>query len=125
MTVCWVESAEARETDFPIENLPLGVFRRTGSSGRAAHIGVAIGDCVLDLFATADSSLLDGLAKEIVEACRHDSLNHLMALGRPASAELRVRVTELLSDERTRVEGLLAAGGDFDQSFQSFDLLYR
>jgi fumarylacetoacetase len=116
LTTCWVESANAPETDFPIENLPLGVFRMAGSSEDAAHIGVAIGDCVLDLFAIADSSLLDGLADEIVAACRHDSLNHLMILGRVASAALRVRLTELLSDvrQRSEVEPLLLKQSEVD-----------
>ncbi|MGI9390902.1 MAG: fumarylacetoacetase, partial [Boseongicola sp.] len=40
---CWVESA-AEDTDFPIENLPYGVF----DDGKGARPGVAIGDLILD-----------------------------------------------------------------------------
>jgi fumarylacetoacetase len=43
----WVESAHDPATDFPIQNLPFGRFRRADDSGW--HIGVAIGDQVLDL----------------------------------------------------------------------------
>ena len=46
----WVASANAAGTDFPIQNLPLGVFRRYGSA-EAFRVGVAIGDQILDLTA--------------------------------------------------------------------------
>ena len=39
----WDESANATETDFPIQNLPFGIFRRAGS-GEPYRAGVAIGD---------------------------------------------------------------------------------
>ena len=39
----WVESANDGRTDFPIQNLPFGVFRRAGT-GEVARIGVAIGN---------------------------------------------------------------------------------
>ncbi|HMO34515.1 MAG TPA: fumarylacetoacetase [Gemmatales bacterium] len=42
----WVESAQQPGTDFPIQNLPLGVFR---PHGEMARIGVAIGDAILDV----------------------------------------------------------------------------
>lgn len=41
----WVESANVPGCDFPIQNLPLGVFETTGQKPR---VGVAIGDCILD-----------------------------------------------------------------------------
>ncbi len=44
----WVPSANEAATDFPIQNLPYGRFRQSGS-GQAWRIGVAIGDQVLDL----------------------------------------------------------------------------
>ena len=50
----WVESANDPATDFPIQNLPFGRFR-AGESG-ALRIGVAIGDQVLDLCRSTDSS---------------------------------------------------------------------
>jgi fumarylacetoacetase len=46
--VSWVASAADPGGDFPIQNLPFGVFTRRGS-GEAARVGVAIGDLVLDV----------------------------------------------------------------------------
>lgn len=83
----WVDSANI-STDFPIENLPLGVFR----AGRRARIGVAIGDRILDLC----GSFEDGLIQE--EACTRDTLNLLMSRGREAARALRERLTELLRE---------------------------
>ena len=53
----WVESANDAATDFPIQNLPFGVFRRAGSH-EAFRVGVAIGDQILDLDACAKAKLL-------------------------------------------------------------------
>ncbi|MGB6452811.1 MAG: hypothetical protein WBE92_18830, partial [Steroidobacteraceae bacterium] len=51
----WVESANAPGGDFPIQNLPFGVFRRAGSSERFRG-GVAIGDRILDLAAALQAA---------------------------------------------------------------------
>jgi len=102
----WVETAEG--SDFPLENLPLGVFRRADG---VACVGAAIGDRILDLRGAADAELATG---EIAAACREAALNELMALGREASAALRARMTELLTDAgaRARVEPLLVKQAD-------------
>ena len=50
----WVASADAPGTDFPIQNLPLGVFRRAGSN-EAFRGGIAIGDQIFDLAAALQS----------------------------------------------------------------------
>ncbi len=105
----WVETANDPSGDFPLQNLPLGVFRRD----KRAAIGAAIGDRVLDLRACAGTGLLEGLGAT-AEACQSDSLNALMALGRPHWRGLRQRLTELLGDEEHRemVEPLLVAMAD-------------
>jgi fumarylacetoacetase len=99
----WVESAEGSE--FPLENLPLGVFRRKDG---VACIGTAIGDEILDLHAAADAGLLTG---ELVAPCKQDSLNLLMSMGREAAGALRAWLMDLLSDTsaKKRVEPLLVA----------------
>jgi fumarylacetoacetase len=89
---CWVESALG--SDFPIENLPLGIFS-VGQRRRKA--GVAIGDYVLDLVTIAD--LLDEEWRE--DLCQ-PVLNAWLARGAEAQNALRDRLTELLSDERYR-----------------------
>ncbi|MEO6433140.1 MAG: fumarylacetoacetase [Sphingomicrobium sp.] len=91
----WVQSANTG-SDFPIQNLPLGIFSEAKGLRRP---GVAIGDYILDLPALADAGLLDG---RWVDELRQPVLNGFLALGHPAQAELRERVSELLSDERYR-----------------------
>ena len=88
----WVESAA--RSDFPIENLPLGIFS-VGHRRRKA--GVAIGDFVLDLMAVFD--LLD---EEWRDDLSQPILNAWLSRGQQAQRDLRERLTELLSDERYR-----------------------
>jgi fumarylacetoacetase len=56
----WVESANSAATDFPIQNLPLGIFRAARGAG-APTVGVAIGDQILNLRKCDELGLLDGL----------------------------------------------------------------
>jgi len=85
----WVESANASDTDFPIQNLPFGVFRRRGSSDRGT-VGVAIGVMVLDVSAAAALAPPSFAGCEAaVSACGEASLNALMALGRTPLRALR------------------------------------
>ncbi|MGA2739829.1 MAG: fumarylacetoacetase, partial [Bryobacteraceae bacterium] len=73
----WVESANRPGTDFPIQNLPFGVFFLDGPNSLTA-VGVAIGDSVLDLRRCAEAGLLDGLSPTTVFGCKALSLNRLM-----------------------------------------------
>jgi fumarylacetoacetase len=91
----WVASANEPQSDFPLENLPYGVFRHEEKQ----HIGVAIGDRILDLCDCAREGLLEGLAQEILEACTAEWLNGLMALGPRAWTALRREITALLKEE--------------------------
>ena len=93
--VSWVKGAEPG-SDFPVQNLPLGIFSLPGEERRA---GVAIGDYILDLAAAAD--LLD---EDWTEDFRQPVLNQWLARGPRAHRELRLRLSELLSDERYRDE---------------------
>jgi fumarylacetoacetase len=90
----WVETAEGSE--FPIQNLPLGIFS-VGERRRRA--GVAIGDFVLDLAGIAD--LLD---EDWREDLAQPVLNAWLARGSEANFALRLRLQELLSDEQYRDE---------------------
>jgi fumarylacetoacetase len=100
----WVKSANGHP-DFPIQNLPLGVF----SAGGRQRGGVAIGDRVVDLAALAGSGLLDGAAEAAATAASGETLNPLLALGAPPRRALRRRLSSLLCDPamRPKVEGLL------------------
>ncbi len=107
----WVESANSDDTDFPIQNLPFGVFRVGGGD---THVGVAIGDQVLDLRVLSERELLGDLDGDVARACRAPLLNELMALGPDAWQALRARLSELLSndEERPVVEKCLVAMTD-------------
>ena len=87
-----VASANAPDTDFPIQNLPLGVFRR-GPSERA-RLAVAIGDELLDLHTCADAGLLP---PTVADVCRAPTLNLLMGASGVTRRELR-RVASTLVD---------------------------
>jgi len=92
----FVPSANDAATDFPIQNLPLGVFRRGDAAPR---IGSAIGDELVDLHACSERGLLRGLPAELEAACRGASLNALMALEARVRATLRNRLSHLLRAE--------------------------
>ncbi|OKH21567.1 fumarylacetoacetase [Hydrococcus rivularis NIES-593] len=91
----WVESANQKDTDFPIQNLPLGVFRRRDSID-SSRIGVAIGDRILDLSLCVEAGLLEELPGKLQEACAATNLNPLMAMGSEASLALRRCLSALL-----------------------------
>jgi fumarylacetoacetase len=129
-----VASANDPVTDFPIQNLPYGAFRYRGQT----HIGIAIGDRILDLFECAANGLIAQLPEEIEYACRMETLNDLMALGPLAWKQLRVRVTELLDADHAadathaKVEAALAPAhevemqmpariGDYTDFYASID----
>jgi fumarylacetoacetase len=93
----WVVSANDARSDFPIQNLPYGVFRHREES----RIGIAIGDQILDLQACASRGFLAGLPEEVVAACRQDSLNLLMSLGPHSWSGVRRRATALLEVDQS------------------------
>ncbi len=89
----WVASAQGH-TEFPIQNLPLGVFSPADGSPRG---GVAIGDQIFDLRAALEAGLFSGEAAAAAEAGAGACLNPLMALGKNARLALRRRLSALLS----------------------------
>ena len=76
--VSWVESAQTPGSDFPIQNLPFGVYKRTGRH-EPPRVGVAIGDQIVDVAACLAEGLLIDAAVAGAERCRVPSLNELMA----------------------------------------------
>lgn len=98
----WLASANDPDSEFPIQNLPYGIFRYRGET----HIGMAIGSQILDLYRCSRNGLLDELPDELRRACRSEILNELMALRHEAWSALRQCVTALLdvdcADSETR-----------------------
>jgi fumarylacetoacetase len=82
----------AKHSDFPIQNLPFGIFKRGEESALA---GVAIGESVLNLDYLHRHGYLDGLGIP-VNIFSHATLNDFIALGRSKTSEVRNRISELL-----------------------------
>ncbi|HKX44808.1 MAG TPA: fumarylacetoacetase, partial [Burkholderiaceae bacterium] len=91
----WLASANVPGNDFPLQNLPFAVFRRTGSA-EAFRGGVAIGDQIVDLAALAASMHLRGQAAQAANACAQPALNDFMAMGPAAWSALRHGLFALL-----------------------------
>ncbi|MCM8744010.1 fumarylacetoacetase [Pseudomonas koreensis] len=106
ITRSWVASANGH-ADFPLQNLPLGVFSLNGSAPRA---GVAIGEHIFDLQVALEAGLFDGQARRAVEAMQGGLLNAFFDLGREARVALRTRLLELFSEGSTHRGAIEAQG---------------
>jgi fumarylacetoacetase len=103
----WVGSANDAATDFPIQNLPFGVFRRDFEE--RPRVGIAIGSQVLDCLAAARAGCFDGLGPLVTDALQSWSLNALLALGRTHARAVRIAASRLLRDgtpEGRRAHGM-------------------
>ena len=106
----WIASANGHP-DFPIQNLPIGIFSPKGGASRP---GIAIGDSILDLAAVGSSELFDEATQIALSQCG-ESLNHFLGLGSAARRQLRARLFELLKDgakERSKIEPHLHDSND-------------
>jgi fumarylacetoacetase len=101
----WLQEANGHP-EFPIQNLPLGIFSPPGEGPRA---GVAIGDMILDL-----TRIRPLLATAVAPALDTGTLNALFALPASDRAALRRQLSALLSDDANRdaVEPALHRAGD-------------
>jgi fumarylacetoacetase len=89
----WLASANDAACDFPIQNLPFGIF----SDGRdpSPRAGVAIGDAIVDLAALAEAGHL-GASTTDARLFRQPTLNDFIALGRDAWRAVRIALSQLL-----------------------------
>src|SRR4051794_15375880 len=93
----WVERADGHP-EFPIQNLPFGVFRKRGADDQP-RVGVAIADQIVDVAPL--SMLFSDAARTAATACAIPQLNELMRCGPQAWSALRLQLSRLLSaDER-------------------------
>ena len=90
----WVDDAHVPGTDFPIQNLPFGVFRHDFEE--RPRVGIAIGEHVLDCLAAARAGLFDRLSPPVRDALQSWSLNALMALGRDDARAVRGSASRML-----------------------------
>jgi len=86
-------------SDFPIQNLPYGVFSTSASP--APRVGVAIGDTILDLAVLEAEGLIDLAPAWDVFA--QPSINAFMALGPKVWSRTRVRISELLRHDHPQL----------------------
>ena len=98
----WVTSANGHP-DFPLQNLPLGIFSHSGLSKRG---GVAIGEMIFDLRAALDVGFFNGAARDAAEAASRDQLNDFFALGAPARQALRSELLHLLDENSPQLSRL-------------------
>ncbi len=99
----WVEVPAG--SDFPIQNLPFGIFKTEYLSPVA---GVAIGDHVLDLVYLHENGFLDGLGLP-VGIFNQRYLNDFIGLGKKKTREVREQISELLQHDNDELKSNLAA----------------
>ncbi len=112
----WVESANAPDHPFPLNNLPYGVFSTPAHDPRC---GVAIGDMILDMAAAEEAGLVDLADYPLFDV---PFWNEVMEEGPELWAALRARLIELLAEgspDCTAVEPLLVpmAGAEMHMPF--------
>jgi len=88
-------------SDFPIQNLPFGIFKTTKLAPR---IGVAIGEHIADLQALGEAGLLDDISFD-KSVLAQDTLNSFIALGKPLTYAVRDRLSHLLNVENHELQG--------------------
>ncbi len=101
----WVASANTAETDFPIQNLPFGRFRRINTT-EPWRIGVAIGDHILDLKLAADAGAWSADAQVMLASLALGDLNVFMARSAASRSALRAELSAALSEGSAQQEAL-------------------
>jgi fumarylacetoacetase len=92
----WVEGADGH-SEFPIQNLPFGVFGPLRGPDESPRGGVAIGDMIFDLRAALGAGLFSGEAERAAAAAAEGMLNPLMTLGPEPRRALRRQIFSLLA----------------------------
>ena len=91
----WVNSANADDSDFPVQNLPYGRFKRAGSD-EPLRMGVAIGDQILDLRAAAEVCPWADEVHAVLAPLAAGDLLAFMALGPAAWRDMRAALSQAL-----------------------------
>ena len=95
----WIEVPE--NSDFPIQNLPFGIFSTSTFKLRNPRAGVAIGEYVVDLKALSDLGFFLNLKDKNV--FNKEYLNDFIALGKPVCSKVRARISELLRHDNSEL----------------------
>ena len=89
----WLEVS--KDSDFPIQNIPFGVFKPENSSPR---LGTIIGDTVIDLFFLAKNGCLGEVDVNVFDK---ESINDFISLGKSKTLAIRDKIAELFDAENT------------------------
>lgn len=89
-------------SDFPIQNLPYGIFQTADKPARA---GVAIGDFIFDLSLAFEAGLLNDCGLPAENLFAQSTLNAFIDLGKPVWTKVRNRISSLLANEGSPIEG--------------------
>ena len=92
----WVASANSPATDFPIQNLPFGIFSRKGETPR---VGVAIGDQIVDVAECEKANVWGADGRDVARLCADSTINRVAESSRDALSAFRARLSELLTGE--------------------------
>ena len=112
----WVESANQKDCDFPVQNLPFAVFRRRGSH-ESFRVGIAIGDQVIDLQLLNDANIFEGGDQQAVQACAGLDLNEFMGMGPDVWSSFRQVMSQALrtgSQHQSTMETCLVSQDDVE-----------
>ena len=101
MEESWIASANGANSGFTLDNLPFCAFE---TKSEAVHLGVGIGNLIVDLHVCAQAGLLNALPGNVRGACKEATLNRLMACGPKAVSVLRKTLREHLKLGVTRAE---------------------
>ncbi len=93
----WVASANDGKSDFPIQNLPFGIFKRAGTAEKF-RAGVAIGDHIVDLRMAHKAGVFPMELTPTLKTLYKPRLNQFMALGQSAWSRLRLHLSRVLQD---------------------------
>lgn len=88
------------DSDFSIYNLPFGIF---STQNRSPRLGVAIGEQIVDLQELAQKNVLDEWVQDH-SIFAEKSLNRFIALGKPTTSAIRLKIQQLLSDEQSLIK---------------------
>ncbi|BED89835.1 MULTISPECIES: fumarylacetoacetase [unclassified Pseudoalteromonas] len=114
----WVESANIKGCDFPIQNLPFAEFR-TKNTNEEFRGGVAIGDLVIDLAKLSRLNIFTGDAKTALDAASESTLNTFMGLGGQYWSALRLALSKALREgaqQQSEIQSTLIAQADIEFS---------
>lgn len=100
----WITSANTPETDFPLNNLPCGVFSLGDGNGNGdAHCGIAIGDMILDVTTAEEAGILTPSDTPVFDV---PFWNDFMDLGPDIWAQFRAQLITLLSENSRQIPEL-------------------